>query len=173
MSGWLQSGNGSRVSKLASILNSKSVVIAGNITINPHVSLHGDVAMADTDAHAITIGKYSYIDSNAVIRPPVAKNDLCVPMSIGAYCIIGKNSVINLLAIGNRVIVEDDCHLQNLSVVYDCCLIRKNTIVPPKMVIPPYSEVSGVPGVDFKIEQLNPRYKKLIELEAKQLNVLG
>ena len=87
--------------------------------------------------------------------------------------IIGSNTVVKLANVGNRVLIEDDCVLENLSIIYECCVIRKGTVVPPKTIIPPYSEVSGVPGKDFRISSLNSCYKRLIEIEAKELQILG
>lgn len=105
--------------------------------------------------------KFCHIDPNATITT----------VDIGSYTIIGK-STVNSLKIGSRVLVEDDCTLHHDSIIYDCVLITKDTIVPPNLVIPPYSKVSGVPGTNFKIERLGIGYKKLIELAAKEQSII-
>lgn len=93
--------------------------------------------------------------------------------SIGAYCVIGANTQLDLVTIGNRVLIERDCVLEVGCVVYECCYIRAGTVIPSKKIIPPESEVSGIPGVDFEIIPLNSGFKRLIEREAKQLYVVA
>ncbi|KAK6457238.1 dynactin subunit P25 [Scheffersomyces xylosifermentans] len=186
MSEWIETSAGNRISKLAEISGPDRIIISGNATIHPGVKIHGDVELLanasnknpDT-ATTIQLGKFCYIRSNSQIIPPVLKESKPEnktwhgPISIGAYTIIGNNSIVKSANIGNRVLIEDDCVLENLSIVYDCCLIRRGTVIPPKTVIPPYSEVSGVAGKDFSVRSLNNSYKKLIELEAKELQILG
>jgi dynactin-5 len=170
---WIETSTGNRISKSATITGSHKILINGNTTINTEVTLNGDVTLADKAETSIQIGKYSYLGLGSQIIPPLINQDLHGPISIGAYCIIGENSVIRLATIGNRVIIEDDCSLGNLSIIYDCCIIKKGTVIPPKVVIPPYSVVSGVPGVDYKVEELHNCYKRLIEQEARDLKLLG
>lgn len=171
MDGWLHTTTGTRISQLARLEDREKIVLAGNITINEGAILQSQPM--DTSSYAISIGKYSYLGKNCKIMPPMVKPGIYSPVTIGGYCIIGENSSINCLTIGNRVLIEPNCQLQNLSVIYDCCFIEAGTIIPTRLVVPPYSKVSGVPGKNFKIEPLNSSYKKLIELQAKQLNVLG
>ena len=53
------------------------------------------------------------------------------------------------------------------------CRQRLLTVIPPKSVIPPYSEVSGVPGKDYEIAELNGGYRKVLETDARIRHVLG
>ncbi|ODV82359.1 dynactin subunit P25 [Suhomyces tanzawaensis NRRL Y-17324] len=169
---WIETSTGNRIAKDAAISGPDNIVISGNCTIHPGASLHGDVTLlTPSTGPTILIGKYSHLNSNCQIIPPVLQDDKHGPVAIGAYCIVGHDTVVRLATIGNRVIIEDGCDLQNLSIIYDCCVIRKGTVVPPKMVIPPFSEVLGVPGTDFKVGELSNAYKKLIETEAKELQL--
>lgn len=170
---WIETSTGNRISKSATITGSNKILISGNTTINPGATLNGEVTLTDEAQTSIQIGKYSYLGRNTEIYPPTIRDDLHGPISIGAYCIIGQNSQIRLANIGNRVIIEENCSLGNLSIIYDCCVIERGTTIPPKVVIPPYSRVSGVPGVDYKVEELHNCYKRLIEQEAKDLQLLG
>jgi dynactin-5 len=174
---WIETTSGNRISKKSKIFGSNSILINGNCTINDEVLLQGDVRIAGKQQATIQIGKCCYLGTGAKITPPVLKYEdeesIHGPLLIGGYTIIGKNSVVRLANIGSRVLVELGCDLGNLSIVYDCCLIRSGTIIPPKMVIPPFSDVSGVPGIDFCIKDLSNSYKKLIEIEARELQALG
>ncbi|KAK6205129.1 dynactin subunit P25 [Scheffersomyces amazonensis] len=180
---WIETVTSNRISKSAHITGSDRIIISGNSTIHPGVILRGDVELLPSQSNptanptTIMLGKYCYLKQDASITPPVIKRAEDKvwhgPVNIGAYTVIGTNSIIKSANIGNRVIIEDECVLNNLSIVYDCCIIRQGTIIPEKFVIPPYSEVKGTPGKDFTITNLNPGYKSLIELEAKQLQILG
>lgn len=180
---WIETTNGNRISKCASIYGSNHISINDNTTINENVLLQGDVNLLQKDEQTkpttIKLGKYCYLGMGCQIIPPIIKSSKSDdskfhgPISIGSYSIIGENTVIKLALIGNRVLIEKNCSLNDLSIVYDCCIIRKNSIVPAKTIIPPFSEVSGQPGIDFQIKDLSNSYKKLIELEARKLQVLG
>ncbi|ABN66171.2 dynactin subunit P25 [Scheffersomyces stipitis CBS 6054] len=184
MADWIETSSGNRISRSAHISGSDRIVINGNATIHPGVQIHGDVQLlankSSTDTTTATLGKFCYLRPNCQIIPPVLQecsdSDSTTyhgPVTIGAYTIIGSNTVVKSANVGNRVLIEDDCVLENLSIIYECCVIRKGTVVPPKTIIPPYSEVSGVPGKDFRISSLNSCYKRLIEIEAKELQILG
>ncbi|ODV68830.1 hypothetical protein HYPBUDRAFT_192005 [Hyphopichia burtonii NRRL Y-1933] len=173
---WIETTTGNRISKLAQIYGSNSISINDHSTVNSYVLLQGDVPLLQQDesqTHTIKLGKYTYIGSNCQVIPPVLKKTHHGPIRIGSFTIIGADSIIKSASIGNRVLIEPNCTLLDLSIIYDCCLIRKGTIIPSKMIIPPFSEVKGVPGVDFEIKELNSSYKKIIELEAKNLHYLG
>lgn len=171
---WINTSNGNRISKDATLLGAEKIYLKGNTTVQKLAIINGDVDVSNETNLAINIGKYCYIGFKTKIMPPLlVPGDTYSPMKIGSYVIIGDNCVINAAAIGTRVVVEDDCNLGDLCVIYDCCIIRKGTIIPSKMVVPPFSEVSGVPGKDFKVKELANGYKKAIEIEAKELQILG
>lgn len=134
--------------------------------------LTGDVILLKKAA-AIQIGKYCYIGERTTIVPPEIKPGTHGPMTIGGYCIVGHDSKVQLANIGNRVLIEPHCNIGNLAIIYDCCVIREGAVIPPRMVIPPYSEVKGIPGENFEVRELHNGYKRLIETEARELQVLG
>lgn len=158
---WIETQNGNRISKLAVITRPDKITIGSNTTIHDLAELRLDTACP------ITLGKYCFLDRACIVDP------VSHPILIGAYCIIGESTVVLLSTLGSRILIERDCHLGANSVIYDSCFIRANTVVPPRMVIPPFSEVMGVPGKGFTIKPLNTSYKRLIEAEARSLHVLG
>lgn len=178
MGDWIETTSGNRISRSARLLGKDHIRLKGNVTINELVQLHGQGPLAPDTTVAISMGKYCFIGANTNIRPlelekqPESNQAVYGLMKIGSYVIIGDNCSIYLGAIGNRVVVESNCVLHNLSIIYDCCIIRSGTHVPPKMVIPPFSEVLGV-GDQFSIKLLANGYKKAIEMEAKELQILG
>ncbi|RCK55319.1 Dynactin subunit 5 [Candida viswanathii] len=139
MTDWIETSTGNRISKTAQIIGSDNITIGGNVTINAAASI---IVEANS---SLAIGQFCYVFPKAAILASAEKS------SIGGYVVIGRSALVKSTSIGNRVIIEDECVLHPNSVIYDCCLIRKGTVIPERMVIPPYSEVSGVPGKDFAL----------------------
>jgi len=69
-----------------------------------------------------------------------------IPMTIGSHTNIGKECVIEAAWIGTNVIIGDGCVISKRAIIKDNCKILSNTIIPPGMVIPPFSVVAGCPG---------------------------
>ncbi|KAI5965338.1 uncharacterized protein KGF55_001559 [Candida pseudojiufengensis] len=156
-----QSNN--KISENAKIKNIEAVKLASNITIAGDVVIDNESLDSDQNFN-IQIGKYTFIRS---------KTKIISPCHIGSFVIIGLNCAINSKLVGNRVIIEDNVETHQGSIIYDCCIIKRGSIIPPKYIIPPYSEVSGKPGENFLIKPLNNCYKEVIESEARKLNILG
>ncbi|KAI5952315.1 hypothetical protein KGF54_003181 [Candida jiufengensis] len=150
--------SGTKISKESRITDIKAIKLSSNITICSNVTIN------NTDQNQVQIGKYTFIKPNTEIKTPI---------HIGAFVLIGSNCVAESKIIGNRVIVEDNVHLQSGSIIYECCIVKKDTIIPPKYIVPPFTEVSGVPGKNFTSRSLNFSYKQEIESEIRKLNLLG
>ncbi|CAH6720496.1 hypothetical protein CLIB1444_04S01354 [[Candida] jaroonii] len=165
---WIETPSGNRISVSSKLHNKENIQIKGNSTIGPGVELN-----ALENEVSILIGKYCYLSENCHITPPLLKPGVYGQFKMGNYTIIGKDCILKAAAIGNRVVIESDCKVDELAIIYDCCIIRQGTIIPPKMIIPPFSEVRGVPGKNFKVSQLGTGYKRTIEIEAKELQILG
>lgn len=170
MTEWIETNSGNRISSKAKLNGLDKISIKGNSTIHNAI-LNGDVPLMESGS-AISIGKYCYIGANSQISCPLVKLDQYSRIKIGSYVVIGENCDICSMAIGSRVIIEDNCKLGDLCVVYDCCIIRKGTQIPPRTVIPPFSLVMGS-GTDFKIKSLENGYKLAIETEAKRVQIIG
>lgn len=69
------------------------------------------------------------------------------PMKLGDYIDIGPSSLIESATISSFVQIGARCHLGNMSVVKEGCIIEDDTIVAPFSVIAPFSRVSGKPGL--------------------------
>lgn len=177
MDNWIETSTGSRISRLAAINGANSISISDNCTIGENCKLNGSMTTVSPKEPAIVLGKYCYLDSGVIVDPPMLKVVNNKPVhsnvSIGNYTSIGEATRVRLVQLGNRVCVGSHCDLGELSAINDCCVIEDNTHIPPKAVIPPYSRVSGVPGKDFRIEELGPGYRKILESDARTRHVLG
>lgn len=161
---YLETPTGNRISRRATITGSKHVVIAGNTTVCDGVVIDGTTAALKP---AVLVGKYLFLAAGSEIRPPEGG---CV---LGSYNIIGERAVVELALTGSRVWIEPGCKIGAGAVIYECCVIRRGTVVAPKQIIPPYSEVSGQPGPTWRVRELNPSWRRIIEAEARKAQLLG
>ncbi|EGV59958.1 hypothetical protein CANTEDRAFT_126640 [Yamadazyma tenuis ATCC 10573] len=175
MSEWIETSTGNRISATAQLKRPDKIHIRGNSTVDLEAVLHGDVELTDASDPAITIGKYCFVGPKTHIWPPkLTREEGAFGVSrIGSHVIIGRNCKVSSALIGNRVLIESNCTVGNLAIVYDCCVIKQGCTIPDKMVIPPFSLVSGAPGKDFAVKPLSNGYKRAIELESKELQILG
>ena len=79
-------------------------------------------------------------------KEPPTENEKALPMIIGSHTKIGNNCTIQSIAIGSCVRIGPNCRISPRSKIHDCVIIEKNTVIPPDMVIPPFSRVRGNPG---------------------------
>ncbi|KAH3675737.1 hypothetical protein WICMUC_002529 [Wickerhamomyces mucosus] len=142
MDSFVETASGNRISKEALIKGPSNILISGNSTISSKVTLNGDVPLVPSETNStIQIGKFVFIDENVAITPPLYSKNLHKLSKIGSYVQIGKDSEINSLHIGNRVLIEDHCVLQKLTTIHDCVIIKQNTHILESTTIPPFSLV--------------------------------
>ncbi|ODV61089.1 uncharacterized protein ASCRUDRAFT_28018, partial [Ascoidea rubescens DSM 1968] len=174
---WIETTSGNRISRKAVILGATNILLAGNTTIAASVSLNGDVRLnSASNKISIQIGKHSLIGPSSEIWPPIigfkrtktkAKR-VHGTSKIGSFTIISKNCVVKSINIGNRVLIEKNCYIGNLSIVYDNVVIKKNSCIPDKFIIPPFSYVYGKPP-NLVVESLPVSFKNIIERKAREL----
>ena len=152
--------SGNIISRKSIIVQSKSLEVpSGRIIILNNVTLRSDLAK-------LLINKYTFINENTIIRPPyqIIINDNLVdnnissskdinpitlkyiPMTIGSHTYIGKNCIIEAAVIGLGVFIEDDVIISKRCIIKDFVYIKKGSIVPSDMALPPMSIVEGNPA---------------------------
>jgi len=77
---------------------------------------------------------------------PPGENEKALPIIIGSHTQIGSNTRIQSVSIGSCVRIGSNCILSPRSKVHDCCIIEDGTVIPPDLVVPPFSRVRGSPG---------------------------
>ena len=118
--------------------------IVGDVTIGEYSGVWYN-AVIRGDVNKITIGKYTNIQDNAVVH--VADPHSC---TIGDYVTVGHSAVVHACT------VEDHCLIGMGSVVLDGAVVGRGSIiaagavVAPRTVVPPFSLVAGVPGKVIK-----------------------
>ena len=121
--------------------------IKGKCIVRSNVIIRGEYS-------SIVIGRYVHINEGCVVRPGIvpitdsSNQDIAkaIPMTIGSHVSIGKKCVVEAAWIGTNVIVGDGCVISKRVIIKDNCKIVSNSIIPPGMVIPPFSVVAGCPA---------------------------
>ena len=122
------------------------------------------------DLSKITLGKFCYVHTGAVIHPPTkvfGKELKHLPVSIGDYVSLGEGSVIKAASIGSCVVIGKNAVVGERCILKDCCEIAPGAVVPSDTVIPPFTRWSGNP---CKMEGvLNEGVWKKVEWDAENL----
>ncbi|KGX86881.1 gamma carbonic anhydrase family protein [Pontibacillus litoralis] len=126
----------------------------------------------------VTIGKYSSVWFNAVIRgdeAPITIGEKCsiqdnatchlyegAPLKVGDEVTIGHNVILHGCTIGNRSIVGMGSTILDGAQVGEECIIGANTLISPGKQFPPRSLILGTPGK--VVRELNKQDLQLIQL---------
>lgn len=171
MDNWIDTANGNRISRNATIIAPQRISISGNCTISDHCVLNGEVPTSSKEP-SIVLGKYCFLAENSRIEPAEIKSGaqpVYTDVVIGNYTYFGTATLVRLAQVGNRVFVGANCVLGELSIINDCCVVNDGARIPPRTVIPPYSEVNG----DGLVVELSGGYRKVLETDARMRHVLG
>ena len=138
----------------------KAPQIGAGCFVAPSADLVGDVRLGDGssvwygavlrgDIAPILVGRNCSIQDNSVFHVdegiPVVLGD---DVTVGHGCVIHSATIEDSCLIGMGAVVLDEAHIGRSSV------IGAGAVVPPHAVIPPFSQVLGVPGKVVK--QLDP-----------------
>lgn len=139
---YIQTSTGNFVSRKAVIFRPEQVELpGGRCIIKPGVIIRGDFA-------AVQIQRYCVIGENTVLRPSytISKNFRFIPLTIGKYSTIGRNCVIESAVIGAGCEIGDNCILSMRCILKDHVRVESGSVVPPDMVVPPFSVLAGCPA---------------------------
>jgi dynactin 5 len=127
--------------------------------VSEGVHIRGDLAV-------IRMGRYCLVQANTRIQPPpfpgqqeqAPDSSLAdgrdgteaatttatkfVPVSIGSHTVIGKDCLIQAAAVGSSCWIEDAVTLGPRSLVKDCCVVTRGTVIPADTVLPPFTHAS-------------------------------
>lgn len=141
----------------------------GKTIIEPGVIIRGDLATVD-------LGKYNIICENAVVRPPEKMykgTSVFLPIKVGDYCIIERDSIVQAAKISDFVHVGKNCVVGKRCTISSCVRILDNSVLAPNTVCPPFTVYCGSPAKPvarlppsfefFCKEQAETYYKSFIE----------
>lgn len=134
----------------------KGAVVVGDVTIGDYSSVWYN-AVIRADINKIVIGHHSNVQDNAVIH--LAEDMPCI---IGNYVTIGHCAVVHACTIGDECLVGMNATILDGAQIGEQSIVGANSVVPQGMKVPPGSLVVGVPA---KIK------KSLTEEERKKLKL--
>jgi dynactin-5 len=98
---------------------------------------------------AITLGRYSYVSKQAILRPPSRLHrgvHSFYPLKIGDHVFIGERAVVEAASVGNHVHIGKDVVVGSMAILKDFAYVLDGAVVPPGMVVPSWCVVGGAPA---------------------------
>ena len=168
---YIKMSSGSVVSRGATLVGPQNIEIQGKVIVETDVLLRGDMA-------PVQIDRYSKVCKGSVLRPsgilPAGGNGKLrfIPLTIGKYTLIGDDCVVECASVGAGCYIGQGSVLCTGAILKDYVHVEPGTIVPPDLVIPPFSIVSGQPArckgeapvslPDVKEHEALQRYKRFM-----------
>lgn len=169
---YIETDTGNKVARRSQLHGTQHIILGGRAVIQPQVCIRGDLVRTlpppssstadppESDAAAraqqqqqstvaVAIGRYSFISSGSVLRPPykLHRGKMSYhPLKIGEHVFVGPNCVIEAASIGDRVHVGAGSVLGRFAILKEGCLVLKGTVVPGGMVVPSGCVIGGRPG---------------------------
>ncbi|RAH85244.1 trimeric LpxA-like protein [Aspergillus japonicus CBS 114.51] len=106
-------------------------------------------SQTQTPSVAITIGRYSYIARQAILRPPSRLHRgvyAFYPLKIGDHVFVGERAVVEAASVGNHVHIGRDAVVGSMAILKDFAYVLDGAVVAPGMVVPSWCVVGGAPA---------------------------
>lgn len=168
---YIETDTGNKVARRAQLHGTQHIILGGRAVIQPQVCIRGDLvrtlsppssstvdppesdaaarAQQQQNTVAVAIGRYSFISSGSVLRPPYKLHrgkTSYHPLKIGEHVFIGPNCVIEAASIGDRVHIGAGSVLGRFAILKEGCRVLEGTVVPGGMVVPSGCVIGGRPG---------------------------
>ncbi|KKK16709.1 dynactin Arp1 p25 subunit, partial [Aspergillus rambellii] len=169
---YIETDTGNKISRRSLIHGTQHIILGGKTVIQAEAVIRGDLyrspttaaaAAAAADAQqqqsqsqpsnqpsvAITIGRYSYVSRQAVLRPPSRIHRGMVifyPLKIGDHVFVGERSVVEAAQVGNHVHIGRDVVVGAMAILKDFAYVLDGAVVAPGTVVPSWCVVGGAPA---------------------------
>ena len=168
---YIETDTGNKVARRSQLHGTQHIILGGRAVIQPQVCIRGDLvrtlptpsssiadplesdvtarAQQQQNTIAVAIGRYSFISTSSVLRPPYKLHrgkTSYHPLKIGEHVFVGPNCVIEAASIGDRVHVGAGSVLGRFAILKEGCRVLEGTVVPGGMVVPSGCVVGGRPG---------------------------
>jgi carbonic anhydrase/acetyltransferase-like protein (isoleucine patch superfamily) len=117
---------------------SEAAYVVGDVHLGPHASVWPG-AVVRGDFGSIRIGEHTVIEDNCVVHSGGAT-------TIGSDNIVGHGVVLHCARVGSNCLIGNASTLLDDAEIGDLCLVAAGTLVPPRLVVPDRSFVSGSPA---------------------------
>ena len=147
----------------------ENATVIGNVTIGAYSSIWPN-AVIRGDEGEIIIGEYSNIQDNATVHCDEGGRTI-----IGDYVTVGHNAIVHGCEVSDNVIVGMGAIILNGAKIGKNCIVGAGAVVLENTIIPDNSLVVGVPGKvkgnlsDEKIEFITRNAQIYQELSSRYL----
>ncbi|RLL93062.1 hypothetical protein CFD26_100015, partial [Aspergillus turcosus] len=143
---------GNKISRRSQIHGTQHIILGGKTVIQADAVIRGDLyrstssatsadgtgngngrTQPSTPSVAITIGRYSYISRQAVLRPPSRLHrgvHTFYPLKIGDHVFVGERAVVEAATVGNHVHVGREAVIGSMAILKDFSYVLDGAVVP-------------------------------------------
>ncbi|PYH74898.1 dynactin subunit 5 [Aspergillus vadensis CBS 113365] len=169
---YIETDTGNKISRRSLIHGTQHIILGGKTVIQADAVIRGDLyrsssssASTSSDPQqaaggsggsapnspsvAITIGRYSYISRQAILRPPSRLHRgvySFYPLKIGDHVFVGERAVVEAATVGNHVHIGKDAVVGSMAILKDFVYVLDGAVVPGGMVVPSWCVVGGAPA---------------------------
>ncbi|KAI9928971.1 hypothetical protein ASPWEDRAFT_128632 [Aspergillus wentii DTO 134E9] len=165
---YIETDTGNKISRRSHIHGTQHIILGGKTVIQAEAVIRGDLYRysapssthdgssdapaappAGTPSVAITVGRYSYISKQAILRPPSRLHrgvHSFYPLKIGDHVFVGERAVVEAATVGNHVHVGKEAVIGSMAILKDFAYVLDGAVVPPGMVVPSWCVVGGAPA---------------------------
>ncbi|PLB40798.1 dynactin subunit 5 [Aspergillus candidus] len=170
---YIETDTGNKISRRSMIHGTQHIILGGKTVIQAEAVIRGDLYRASSSsssssssapdgqastsssssAHspsvAISVGRYSYISKQAILRPPSRLHRGVLsffPLKIGDHVFVGERAVVEAATVGNHVHIGRDAVIGSMAILKDFAYVLDGAIVAPGMVVPSWCVVGGAPA---------------------------
>ncbi|KAK1141657.1 hypothetical protein N8T08_008921 [Aspergillus melleus] len=143
---YIETDTGNKISRRSQIHGTQHIILGGKTVIQAEAVIRGDLyrsstsssdhhsshghhhtssstsAPASTPSVAITIGRYSYISRQAILRPPSRLHrgvHSFYPLKIGDHVFVGERAVVEAATVGNHVHIGREVVVGSMAILKD------------------------------------------------------
>lgn len=127
-----------------SFLKNPSNILASKIVICPKAIIRSDLCTIKIDMYSVICDSVILKPPTSNFHNKFGTQFTSI--TIGKYSIIGPNTIVKANLIGNCVRVGKNCILEDNVVIGDNCIIEDNTILSENTLVPRNTVFGGRPG---------------------------
>ncbi|GLA57386.1 trimeric LpxA-like protein [Aspergillus piperis CBS 112811] len=168
---YIETDTGNKISRRSLIHGTQHIILGGKTVIQADAVIRGDLYRSSSSSTststssdpagggggsapnspsvAITIGRYSYISRQAILRPPSRLHRgvySFYPLKIGDHVFVGERAVVEAATVGNHVHIGKDAVVGSMAILKDFVYVLDGAVVPGGMVVPSWCVVGGAPA---------------------------
>ncbi|KAJ9254874.1 hypothetical protein DTO207G8_3404 [Paecilomyces variotii] len=166
---YIETDTGNKISRRSLIHGTQHIILGGKTVIQSDAVIRGDLyrvapppqsssgnddsaaapQSSSAPSVAITVGRYSYISKQAILRPPSRLNrgvHSFYPLKIGDHVFVGERAVVEAASVGNHVHIGREAVVGSMAILKDFAYVLDGAVVPPGMVVPSWCVVGGAPA---------------------------